>query len=317
MKQGTKIILIILAGLVISWTGLRIMGLKFFKIPTASMENTVPVGTRIMVWKKNFHPERFEIIVYHNPDFDTVLVPHNPMGYYAAKRQMGSTAIDSRYQKVFVPLAKREQWLGRCVGIPGDKIEIRNGKLLVNSEIYNNSNVKKMYTIKTKDNKLINRKWFEKNQIKSENIFKQADSYILSATTLQISDLKNSVPIDTSYCMIEPVNRFDNMIFPFKSAIQWNRDNFGELMIPKKGVEINLTTENIDIYWRLIETFEENVLYIQDSKIMINGKITDTYTPKQDYYFICNDNRDNSLDSRYYGFLPKDHISGKVLKIFN
>lgn len=317
MKRNTKIILIIVAGLVVIWIGLRVAGLKSYKIPTASMENTIPIGTRAVVWKKNFTPERFEIIVYRNPDFDTILIPYHPMGYYAAKRQLGSRGIDAKYQKVFVPLSEREEWLGRCVGLPGDNIVIRNGELYINGVLYENENIKKMYFLKTKDNKPIDRKILEQNMIRPEMVYEHNGSYIFSATKSQIENILQSSQVDTSNYFVDQENEYDNMVFPHDITIPWNNDQFGDLLIPQKGKGINLTIDNLPIYRRLIETFENNTLSVSGSTIMINGNAVDSYVPKQDYFFICNDNRDNSFDSRYYGFLPKDHISGKVLILSN
>lgn len=317
MKRMIKIVLVAIVGLAILWTGLKLSGFKLYKLQTTVMENTVPLGTKFMIKVKNFHPDRFEMILYHNPDFDTVLTPSYPMGYYAAKRQLGSDVIDSKYQKEYVPLEEREQWLGRCVGLPGDKFEMNSGKLLINDQLYENNTIKERYLVKTKDNKPISNELFVQLHIRTEDVYEIVDSYVFPATKDQFSNLQKVVEIDTAYCMVEPAGKFDKFVFPFDSTILWNRDNFGPLVIPQKGAEISLTLENISIYWRLIEVFEGNEISVQDSTIIINGRQSNTYIPKQDYYFICNDNRDNSFDSRYFGFLPNDHISGKIIKIIN
>jgi signal peptidase I len=111
-------------------------------------------------------------------------------------------------------------------------------------------------------------------------------------------------------------NTFDQNIFPHSENIHWNSNNFGELIIPKKGTEIKLDKNNISIYARLISVYEHNDLKIVDNNIIINVNKTDTFVPKMDYYFMIGDNRDNSNDSRYWGFLPENHIYGKVLKKF-
>lgn len=139
-------ILIIIFAVIAVWIGLRIIGLKFYKIPTSSMENTIPLGTRIMVWKMNFKPSRFEIIVYRNPDRDTITIPYSSMSYYSMIRSMDRNVFDSQFQKSFVPLNKREQWVGRCVALPGDTLQIVSSSLMINSEIYQNGDLKKMYS---------------------------------------------------------------------------------------------------------------------------------------------------------------------------
>lgn len=295
--------------------------------------------------------DRNDIVVFNFPTGDTVAVNVQNPDYYISCYHEGlnqlkyiNPAKEYSYEEcmaagraivkankqyygdlVYRPVDRRENYVKRCVGIPGDRIEIKNNQMFINGEKQEDiPGLQYNYYVQT-DGTSIN------NVLEDLEISNDDRKMITNAEIISYLGFNPEFPLyhfpltkaakeklasTAGVTKISIEEAMPGDVFPLGSKTNWGRDNYGPIYIPKKGEILKLNSYNYPIYERIIRVYENNTLEMKDGKFFINGKEEKGYQFKMDYYWMMGDNRHNSADSRSWGFVPEDHIVGRPVLVW-
>ena len=304
------------------WDYRRVKGLGKVKLNDIVVFN-YPAGDTIV---KNYQNADFyrdicyatgyQLLANEPVDF-TTMTPQQSYDYFARVYKTGRTYVEQNPQQfgkiMSRPTDRRENYVKRCVGLPGQTLQIKNRIVYLDGKP-NKEPDNVQYTYHVELSQPLTDDVTKELGISMEDLTSLNQNGYMPLTRRAAKALAANPQLAKEVELAPEVK--NDLLYPLNAITGWTRDNYGPVWIPKKGATVKLDMNNIALYERPIRSYEHNTLEVKGGKIYINGKQTDRYTFKMDYYWMMGDNRHNSADSRYWGFVPEDHIVGKPIFIW-